>query len=162
MKDKNRKQTPKNTNEQQLFLETRNGNIRSSGKLRTPKAEEGYCNEATQGRPLTHSQRHQAQNITKHTEVKQRMAWTKEETREVIWCYMYCKQYFTASYKKVYEIWRQRNSECRKYMDAKKLMNQKNYIMKNKKITELEIEEIKKELQGAQRSHLNEREEEEQ
>jgi hypothetical protein len=30
--------------------------------------------------------------ITKHTEVKQRMAWTKEETREVIWCYMYCKQ----------------------------------------------------------------------
>jgi hypothetical protein len=45
-------------------------------------------------------------------------------------------------------------------MDAKKLMNQKNYIMKNKKITELEIEEIKKELQGSKRSHLNEREEE--
>jgi murein tripeptide amidase MpaA len=30
------------------------------------------------------------------------------------------------------------------------------------KITELEIEEIKKEFQGSQRSHLNEREEEEQ
>jgi hypothetical protein len=45
-------------------------------------------------------------------------------------------------------------------MDAKKPMNQKNYIMKNKKITELEIEGIKKELQGSQRSHLNEREEE--
>jgi hypothetical protein len=40
-------------------------------------------------------------------------------------------------------------------------MNQRNYIMKNKKITELEIEEIKKELQGSQRSHLNERKEEE-
>jgi hypothetical protein len=38
-------------------------------------------------------------------------------------------------------------------------MNQKNYIRKNKKITGLEIEEIKKELQGTQRSHLNEREE---
>jgi hypothetical protein len=36
------------------------------------------------------------------------------------------------------------------YMDAKKLMNQKNYIMKNKKRTELEIEEIEKELQGCQ------------
>jgi hypothetical protein len=75
------------------------------------------------------------------------MAWTQEETREVIWCYMYCKQYFTANYK-VYEIWRQRNPECRTYRDAKKLMNQKNYIMDNKKITELEIEEIKKELKG--------------
>jgi hypothetical protein len=89
MKDKNRKQNPKNTNEQQLFLETRNGNIRSRGKPQTHNAEEDYCNEATQGRPLTHSQSHQAQNITKHTEVKQRMAWTKEDTREVIWCYMY-------------------------------------------------------------------------
>jgi hypothetical protein len=90
-------------------------------------------------------QSHQAQNITKHTEVKQRMAWTKEETREVIWCYMRCKQYFTASNKKVYEVWRQRNPESRKYMDAKKIINQKNSIMKNKK-TEVGIEGIKKEL----------------
>jgi hypothetical protein len=27
--------------------------------------------------------------MTKRTEVKQRMAWTKDETREVIWCCMY-------------------------------------------------------------------------
>ena len=47
------------------------------------------------------------------------------------------------------------------YMDAKKLMNQKNYIMKHNKITEMEIEEIKKELQANHRSHLEEREEEE-
>ena len=46
------------------------------------------------------------------------------------------------------------------YMDAKKLMNQKNFIMKHNKITEMEIEEIKKELQANQ-SHLEEREEEE-
>jgi hypothetical protein len=50
----------------------------------------------------------------------------------------------------VYEIWRQRNPECRTYLVAKKLMKLKNYIMKNKTITQLEIEEIKKELQGAQ------------
>jgi hypothetical protein len=114
-------------------LETRNGNIRSSGKPRTPKAREGYYNEATQGGPLTQSS-HKDQNITERTQLKQRMAWTKEETREVIWCYTYCKQYFTADYKKVYEVWRQRNPECRKYIDANTLMNQKNYIMKNKKI----------------------------
>ena len=46
------------------------------------------------------------------------------------------------------------------YVDAKKLMNQKNYIMKHNKITEMEIEEIKKELQANQRSHLEEMEEE--
>jgi hypothetical protein len=39
--------------------------------------------------------------------------------------------------------------------DAKKLLNQKNYILKNKNITEMEIEEIRKELQEDQRSHLN-------
>jgi hypothetical protein len=54
------------------------------------------------------------------------------------------------------------NPECRIYMDAKKLLNQKNYIMKHKKITEIEVEEIKRELQGNQRSHLEEREEEKQ
>jgi len=65
-------------------LENRNGNIKSSGKLSTPKAGEGYCNEATQSGPLTHSQSHQAQNTVEHTEVKQRRVWTKEEIREVI------------------------------------------------------------------------------
>ena len=45
-------------------------------------------------------------------------------------------------------------------MDGKKLMNQKNYIMKHNKIMEMEIEEIKKELQTNQ-NHLEEREEEE-
>jgi hypothetical protein len=84
MKKKKRKQNPKNANEQQVFLETRNRNIRSGRKPRTPMAEEGHCDKATQGGPLTHSQSHQAQNITEHTEVKQRMAWTTEETREVI------------------------------------------------------------------------------
>ena len=55
------------TNEEHLFLETRNGNIRSSRKPSTPKAEEGYCNEVTQSGPLTHSQSHQ--NTVEHTEV---------------------------------------------------------------------------------------------
>jgi hypothetical protein len=45
------------------------------------------------------------------------------------------------------------------YMDAKKLMNQKNYIMKHKKITEMEIEEIKREMQASRKSQLAGREE---
>jgi hypothetical protein len=46
-------------------------------------------------------------------------------------------------------------------MDGKKLMNQRNYIMRHKKITVTEVEEIRRELQESQRSHLEEREEDE-
>ena len=94
MKKQNNHRNPKNTNEKQLFLKTRNGNFRSTGQLCTAKSEEGYCNEATQSGPLTHIQSPQAQNTAEHAEVKQRNAWTKEEIREVIWCYMYWKQNF--------------------------------------------------------------------
>jgi hypothetical protein len=45
-------------------------------------------------------------------------------------------------------------------VDAKKLMKQKNYVMKHNKITEMENEEIKREMQTSQRSHPAEREEE--
>ena len=87
MKEQSNQQNPKNTNEEQLFLETR-----SSGKPSTPKAEEGYCNEATQSGPLTHRGK------------KKRRAWTKEEIREVIWCYMYCRQHFTPGKHEVKEL----------------------------------------------------------
>jgi hypothetical protein len=105
MEKQNKQQNQQNSIEQWLFLKTGNENIRSTGKQSTPKAEEGYCNEATQSGPLTHSQSHQAQHTTEHEEVKHRQAWTKEEIREVIWCYMYCRQHFTENYKKMYEIW---------------------------------------------------------
>jgi hypothetical protein len=41
-----------------------------------------------------------------NTEVKQRMAWVREEIREVTWCYtcMHCRKYLTDNYKKAYEI----------------------------------------------------------
>jgi len=128
MKKQSNQQNTKNTNEEQLLLETRNGNVRSSGKPSTAKAEEGHCNEATESRPLTHSQSHQAKNTVEHTEIKRRRAWTKEEIREVMWCYMHCRQHLRENYKKMYEIWRQRNPECIMYVYAKKLMNLYIYI----------------------------------
>ena len=73
-------------------MKIRNGNIWSNGKQSTAKAEEGYCNEATQSGPLTHNQSRQAQNTVEYAGVKVKSAWTKEEIREVIWCYMYCRQ----------------------------------------------------------------------
>jgi hypothetical protein len=44
MEKKINKNDAENTNEQQLFLETKNRKIWSNGKLSTPRAEEGYCN----------------------------------------------------------------------------------------------------------------------
>jgi len=70
MKKQNNPRNPKSTNEMQLFLKTRNGNIRSTGQQCSPKAEEVYCNEATQSRPFIHSQSHQAKNMAEHTKVK--------------------------------------------------------------------------------------------
>ena len=51
MKEQSYQQNAKNTNEQQLFLQNRNGNIRSSGKPSTRNAEEGYGNDTTQSEP---------------------------------------------------------------------------------------------------------------
>ena len=162
MKKQNNQQNQKSTKEQQLFLKTRNGNIRSNGKQSTPKAEGGYCNEATQSGPFTQQSKPPRPEYSGTYGVKQRRTWTKEVIREVIWCYTYCRQYFTENYKKMYEIWRQRKPECRMYIDTKKLMNQENYIMKHKKVTEMEVEEIKRELQESHRSHPKERKEEKQ
>jgi hypothetical protein len=88
---------------------------------------EGYCNEATQGRPLTHSESHQAQNITKHTEVKQRMAWTKEEVEKIYdaisiannisqQAIRNCMKYGDNEIQNAESAWMQRNSKNRKTM----------------------------------------------
>ena len=47
---------------------------------------------------------------------------------------MYYRKYLTDIFEKVYEIWRQRNPDCGMYMDAKKLINQKNSIMEKKRL----------------------------
>jgi hypothetical protein len=54
---------PKHTNVQQLFLKTNNVKIRSNGKLSSPRAEKGYCNEPKRSGTPTHSQSHQPKKI---------------------------------------------------------------------------------------------------
>ena len=51
---------------------------------------------------------------------------------------------------------RMKYPDWRMDLDTKKLINQKKYTMKDEKITEMEIKEIKTELLEVQRSHLNE------
>jgi hypothetical protein len=64
--------------------------------------------------------------------------------KDVVWCFLYVKdRTSTENYKAAYELLRKRNPNLRTNMDANLLLNQKNYILKNKKITDSEIDEIK-------------------
>ena len=47
------------------------------------------------------------------------------------------------NYKEAYKLCRERNPMSRMNIDAKALLNQKNYILKAKRITAVEIDEIK-------------------
>jgi hypothetical protein len=47
------------------------------------------------------------------------------------------------NYKEAYKLWRNRNPMTRMNIDAKALSNQKNYILKAKRIPAIEIDEIK-------------------
>jgi len=64
--------------------------------------------------------------------------------KEVLWCYMYIKEKtLGVNYKEAYKLWRDRYPVTRMNIDAKTLFNQKNYILKAKRIPTIEIDEIK-------------------
>ena len=50
------------------------------------------------------------------------------------------------SYKEVYKVWRKRNPVTRMNIDAKALLNQKNYILKAQRIKTVETDEIKENI----------------
>jgi hypothetical protein len=56
----------------------------------------------------------------------------------------------TENYKVAYTLWRERYPHLRTNTDAKLLLNQTNYILKNKKITDIEIDEIKENIGNIQ------------
>ena len=58
--------------------------------------------------------------------------------KEVLWCFTYIKEKALGeNYKEAYKLWRDRNP-----IDAKALSNQKNYILRAKRITDVEINGI--------------------
>ena len=51
--------------------------------------------------------------------------------KEVVWCFTYIKEMtLRENFKEVYKLWRGRNTVARINLDAKALLNQKNYILK--------------------------------
>jgi hypothetical protein len=67
--------------------------------------------------------------------------------KEVVWCFMCIKTTtLTENYEVAYELWRERNPNFGINIDAKLLLNQKNYILRNKRITDIEIDDIKENI----------------
>jgi len=63
--------------------------------------------------------------------------------KEVLWCFMYIKgKALGENYEEAYRLWRDRNPMTRLNMDAKALLNQKNYILRAERITDIEINGI--------------------
>ena len=62
--------------------------------------------------------------------------------KEVLWCFTYIKEKTGKNYKEAYKLWRDRNPMTRLNIDAKALLNQKNYTLRAKRITVVEIDGI--------------------
>jgi len=78
------------------------------------------------------------------TKLNKRIRWSQEEMKEVLWCYIYVKEKTLGeNYKEAYKLWRERNPVTRMNIDAKALFNQKNYILKSKRIPAIEMDVIK-------------------
>jgi len=67
--------------------------------------------------------------------------------KELLWFFTYIKENtLIENYKDAYKLWRERNAVTRMNIDAKALLNQKNYILKAKRIMAVEIDEIKENI----------------
>jgi hypothetical protein len=67
--------------------------------------------------------------------------------KEMLWCITYVKEKTLGeNYKEAYKLWSERNPMTRMNIEAKALLNQKNYFLKAKRITVVEIDEIKENI----------------
>ena len=67
--------------------------------------------------------------------------------KEVLWCFVYIKEKTLGeNYKEAYTLLRERNPMTRTNIEANVLLNQKNYIIKAKRRTAVEIDEIKENI----------------
>ena len=67
--------------------------------------------------------------------------------KEVLWHFKHIQgKTLGENYKEVYELKRERNSTMRINIDAKLLLNLKKYILKAKRITTVENDEIKENI----------------
>ena len=79
--------------------------------------------------------------------LNKRIQWKRDEIKEVLWSFTYIKEkILRENYKEAYKLWGERNPVTRMNMDGKAFLNQNNYSSKAKRITAVEIDEIKENI----------------
>ena len=79
--------------------------------------------------------------------LNKRIRWSREEMKKVLWYFTCIKEKtLRENHKEVYKLWRERNTVTRMNVDAKALLNQKNYILEAQRIKTVEIDEIKENI----------------
>ena len=85
------------------------------------------------------------------TQKKKRNKWTREEYKDVMYCFYFTLENPTTNNTDgTFNKWRERNSNNEKltYLDANKLANVRRYIVREKKLTDTEIAQIKEQLES--------------
>ena len=79
---------------------------------------------------------------------EKRQKWSRKELREIFYCFYYALEYPSeiGTTERTYKLWRERNKRERLYIDAHKLTNVRRDVMKKKRLTDTELQEIKKEI----------------
>ena len=73
-----------------------------------------------------------------------RQKWTWEEYIEIMEAYYYAKYQPSdeSNTKQTYKIWREKNLNNRQYIDANKLANVRRQIVRDKRLTDIELSQI--------------------
>ncbi|CAH1111968.1 unnamed protein product [Psylliodes chrysocephalus] len=82
------------------------------------------------------------------TTSKNRQQWTREQYADIMWCYYYAMANKTDEgvTKSTYSIWRERNPDIFPTINPNTLANQRRFILREKKLTNIELEQIKTEV----------------
>ena len=68
----------------------------------------------------------------------------REEYREIMKAHYYAKYHtsYESNTKQTYKIWREKNLNNRQYIDANKLANVRRQIVRDKRLTDIELSQI--------------------
>jgi len=86
--------------------------------------------------------------LVEHKQIKSKQQWTTEQYRELMWCFYYAQTTNIADgvVKGTYNIWRKRNPDIFLHINQNTLSNQRRFIMSRKKLTDIEIQQIQKDI----------------
>ncbi|KAI5703753.1 hypothetical protein M8J75_015605 [Diaphorina citri] len=76
-------------------------------------------------------------------QTRRRIPWTRDDYKELMWCYYQAEIQDVKSEKNIFNIWRSRNPHIRPNMTPSTLSSQRRFVVKNTKLTNDELATIK-------------------